>query len=95
MGWTIRAATDDDIPALVRADWAAFSGQPDETQIADSRAFLEVDRTWAAVDGDRIVGAGGAISLELTVPGPVTVPTAGVTTSASCPPTAGRASSPP
>jgi predicted acetyltransferase len=79
MGWTIRAATDDDIPALVRADWAAFSGQPDETQIADSRAFLEVDRTWAAVDGDRIVGAGGAISLELTVPGPVTVPTAGVT----------------
>jgi predicted acetyltransferase len=79
MGWTIRAATDDDIPALVRADWAAFSGQPDDTQIADSRAFLEVDRTWAAADGDRIVGAGGAISLELTVPGPVTVPTAGVT----------------
>jgi predicted acetyltransferase len=79
MGWTIRPATDDEIPALVRADWAAFSGQPDDTQIADSRAFLEVDRTFVAVDGDRIVGAGGGLSLELTVPGPATVPTAGVT----------------
>jgi predicted acetyltransferase len=79
MGWTIRPATDDDVPALVRADWAAFSGQPDDTQIADARSFLEVHRTFVAVDGDRIVGAGGSVSLELTVPGPATVPTAGVT----------------
>ena len=79
MGWTIRPATDDDVPALVRADWAAFSGQPDEAQIADASAFLEIDRAFVAVDGDRVVGSAGGLSLELTVPGPATIPTAGVT----------------
>jgi len=79
MGWTIRAAEDDDIPALVRADWAAFGGQPSETHIEAARDFLEVERALVAEDGDRVVGAGAALGLELTVPGPVTVPTAGVT----------------
>ena len=79
MGWTIRPATADDVPALLRADWAAFGGQPTDTQIEGNRAFMEVDRTFVAVDGERIVAAGGAISLELTVPGPATVRTAGIT----------------
>jgi predicted acetyltransferase len=79
MGWTIRPATDEDVPALLRADWAAFGGQPTETQIEGNRAFMEVERTFVATDGDRIVAAGGAISMELTVPGPATVPTAGIT----------------
>jgi predicted acetyltransferase len=79
MGWTIRPATADDVPALLRADWAAFGGWPTDTQIEGNRAFMEVDRTLVGVEGDRIVAAGGAISLELTVPGPATVPTAGLT----------------
>lgn len=79
MGWTIRPATDDDVPALLRADWAAFGGRPTEAQIEGNRAFMEVDRMFMACEGERVVGAGGAISLQLTVPGPATVPTAGVT----------------
>lgn len=79
MGWAIRAGTADDIPALVRAVWAAFGNQPNDGQVEGVRAFLEVDRALVAVDGDRVVGSGAAISLELTVPGPAAVPAAGVT----------------
>lgn len=79
MGWTIRPAAEDDVPALLRADWAAFGGRPTDAQIEMNRPFLEVDRAWVAEDGARIVGAAAALSLELTVPGPATVPAAGVT----------------
>ena len=79
MGWTIRPATEADIPDLVRADWAAFGGQPTDAHIEAARAYLEVDRAWLAEDGDRVVAATAALTMELTVPGPATVPTAGVT----------------
>jgi predicted acetyltransferase len=79
MGWSVRAAEPDDLPALVRADWAAFGNRPTDAQIEGARNYLELDRTFVAVDGDRVVGSAGALSLELTVPGPATVPTAGVT----------------
>lgn len=79
MAWTIRAATADDIPALVRADWAAFGNRPAAEHIEGARDFLEVDRAFVALDGDRVVGSAGALSLELTVPGPATLPAAGVT----------------
>ncbi|HJV09323.1 MAG TPA: GNAT family N-acetyltransferase [Acidimicrobiales bacterium] len=79
MGWTIRVATEADVPALLRADWAAFGGRPTDAQIDTYRAFLEAERCFLAEDGDRVVGSAGNLSLELTVPGPVTVPTAGVT----------------
>ncbi|MDQ4090085.1 MAG: GNAT family N-acetyltransferase, partial [Actinomycetota bacterium] len=68
MGWTIRTADEADVPALVRADWAAFGGQPSEAHIEASRDFLEVGRALVAEDGDRVVGAGAAVGLELTVP---------------------------
>lgn len=79
MGWTIRPAAEDDIPALIRADWAAFGGRPTDAQIELHRPYIEVDRAWVAEDGARIVGTAAALSMELTVPGPATVPTAGVT----------------
>jgi predicted acetyltransferase len=79
MGWTVRPSTDADLPALVRAVQAAFSLRATDVQVEESRAFLELDRTLLAVDGDRIVGTAGALSLELTVPGPVGVPAAGLT----------------
>ncbi|MGI8983742.1 MAG: GNAT family N-acetyltransferase [Acidimicrobiales bacterium] len=79
MGWTIRPAAENDVAALVTADWAAFGGRPKDTDIEHYRAFIEVDRALVAEDGDRVVGTAGALSLELTVPRPVTVPTAGVT----------------
>ena len=79
MGWAIRESTADDVPTLVRALWSAFGNQLTDAQLQGAREFLEVDRTFVATDEDRVVGSGGAITLELTVPGPATVPTAGVT----------------
>jgi len=79
MGWAIRASTADDLPAQVKAVWAAFGNQPDDTDLEGARSFLELDRALVAVDGDQVVGSGAAISLELTVPGTATVPAAGIT----------------
>lgn len=79
MGWTIRTATEEDIPGVVRAVSAAFGGHASESQIELNRGFLEVDRSFVALDGEAVVGNAAAVSLELTVPGPATVPTAGVT----------------
>ena len=79
MAWTVRRSTADDIPDLVRADWAAFGHHPSDVHIEEARAFLELDRALVAVDAGRVVGTAGAISLELTVPGPATVAAAGVT----------------
>ncbi|HEX2119338.1 MAG TPA: GNAT family N-acetyltransferase [Acidimicrobiales bacterium] len=79
MAWTMRPAAAEDVPELVTADQAAFGGRPSDVQIEESRAFLELDRTYVAVEGERIVGTAGALSMELTVPGPATVPVAGIT----------------
>ena len=79
MGWTVRRSTAEDIPALLRADWAAFGDRPSDEHVESARAFLEVDRTFVAVEGERVVGTAGALTLELTVPGPATVPAAGIT----------------
>ena len=79
MAWEIRPAAPDELPDLVRADWAAFGNRPTATQIDHAREFVELDRMGVAADGDRIVGTTGALSLELTVPGPAVVPTAGIT----------------
>ena len=79
MGWAVRPCTEADIPALVRAVSTAFGNRATDTQIEEARAFLELDRAFVAVDGDRIVGCAGALSLELTAPGPVTLRSAGIT----------------
>ncbi len=79
MPWEIRRVTASQIPELVRADWAAFGNRPTEAQIEEAAKFLEPDRAFVAVDQDRVVGTAGTIGLELTVPGPATVSTAGVT----------------
>lgn len=79
MGWVIRPCGEADLPAAVRAVQGAFSARPSDAVIDEARAFLEPDRTLVAVDGDRIVGTAGALSLHLTVPGPAVVPAAGIT----------------
>lgn len=79
MAWEVRPAASEDVPALVTADWAAFGNRPTDEQIDQARAFFELDRVLIAVEDGRVVGTTAALSLELTVPGPAIVPTAGVT----------------
>jgi predicted acetyltransferase len=79
VSWAIRAGTADDVPALLRAVWAAFGNQPDDALIETTTGFVEADRTVVVEDAGRVVGGGANVSIELTVPGPATVPAAGVT----------------
>ena len=76
----VRPVTDDEFEEFVGVDQAAFGGgPPDPDGLAQHRKAAELDRTRAVFEGGRMVGASGAFSLELTLPGRTTVPVAAVT----------------
>lgn len=79
MDLEIRPIREDELEQFVRADYAGFGVTATDENVGDARGYLELDRTWAAFDGDAIVGTAAVFSFELTVPGPATVPAAGVT----------------
>ena len=54
-------------------------------ELADHDRWFEYDRSMAAFDGDRIVGTGGAFSMDLTLPGLTTIPIGGLTAIAVLP----------
>src|SRR5918999_333412 len=54
-------------------------------ELADHDRWFEYDRSIAAFDGDRIVGTGGAYSMDLTLPGLTTIPIGGLTAIAVLP----------
>jgi predicted acetyltransferase len=79
MDLTIRPVTEDELRDF--AGWVsrAFHGDLKDEDFEDWKIWFEIDRSLAALDGDRIVGTAGAVSYELTVPGG-SLPAAGVTT---------------
>ena len=91
MSIELRAVTEEEFPAYGRAIATAFGGLPDEQLVADWRATMELDRTIAAFDGGDVVGTAGAYSFEVTLPGGVCEPAAGVTVVGCGRPTAVRA----
>jgi predicted acetyltransferase len=84
---------DIEIRPVTAEQWAefgqvigvAFGESASDEEIADHQRGFELDRSMAAFDGDRIVGTGGADSLELTLPGLTTVPVGGLTAIAVLP----------
>lgn len=46
-----------------------FGGDDHEDNVKTDRTVAEYDRNWAALDGDQFVGAAGAFSRTMTVPG--------------------------
>lgn len=74
----IRPIDAEEWPRFCRAMAIAHGSQDDDGEQADLAPHIEYDRTLAAVDGGQIVGTAGAFSLELTLPGPATVPAAGL-----------------
>ena len=60
----------------VRASFGDRISPEDSIYMRDHRA--EIDRLLACMDGDEIVGTGGADSFEMTLPGGQTAPVAGV-----------------
>jgi predicted acetyltransferase len=75
----IRTIEQDEREAWVRAAETAFSVIPKDDEVQADLPVIETDRSFAAFDGDRIVGTSAAITFRMVVPGGARVPTAGVT----------------
>jgi predicted acetyltransferase len=79
MDLEIRTITDDERVEWLRAADTAFSSTAKEDEIEAFLPVIEVDRSFAAVDGSRIVGTAASITFRMMVPGGARIPTAGVT----------------
>ena len=79
MSWEMRPVTSDELPAFIRVDGAAYSSPQTDEGIEAARGSFEFDRSLAAVEDGRFIGAAGAMSFDLTLPGYTTIPAAGVT----------------
>jgi predicted acetyltransferase len=78
--YPIRPVSADEFDGFHAVDMHAFHGSPltgEDRELTLAR--LEFDRTLAAFDGEAPAGIAGAYSFQLTVPGAVTLPAAGVT----------------
>lgn len=75
----LRTLTDEEMPALRRLDDWAFGVTSDEQRWDVSAATLERHRQMGAFVDGQLAGHVAAFTLELTVPGPVVAPCAGVT----------------
>ena len=78
MTYEMRPISMEEWPALVCAAETAFGGTVTNQDIERYGATFEPERSLAVFDGERIVATAGALSLELTLPGSVRVPVAGV-----------------
>jgi predicted acetyltransferase len=78
--YPIRPVSQDEFDAFHRVDMHAFHGSP-VTEDDKQKIFsvMEFDRSLAAFDGPTPVGTAGAYTFALSVPGPGTLPAAGVT----------------
>jgi predicted acetyltransferase len=79
MDLEIRSITYEERPEWVRAAETAFSSVAKEDEVEASLPVIEPDRSFAAIDGGRIVGTSAAVTFRMMVPGGARIPTAGVT----------------
>ena len=75
----IRTITEDERLDWLRAADTAFSNVSKDDELEAFLPVVEVDRSFAAVDGSRIVGTSASITFRMMVPGGARIPTAGVT----------------
>jgi predicted acetyltransferase len=78
MTYEMRPITDDEVPEFLRTDSAGFFDTITEAAIERERPLLDLGTTLAAFHEGRIVGTSGAYSFEVTVPGSVRIPAAGL-----------------
>lgn len=79
MDFSIRQATPEDYAEIARVDGASFGYTYSDTELADVRTILDLERFWVATDGDRIVGITGSYPLPLTLVGGAAPVVPGVT----------------
>ncbi len=76
---TIRVLAADEVDEFVRIVVEAFLEDPHPEEIEDFRDLIESDRFHVLVDGGRLVGGGGVLTRDMTLPGVGPVPVAAVT----------------
>jgi predicted acetyltransferase len=81
----IRALREGEIDAMLRADAAGFGEAVTDDELAVERTVVEPERALVAVDAGTIVASTAAATFQLTVPGGVAVPCAGITSVATLP----------
>src|SRR3954466_13967658 len=75
-----RAIVPDEVDDFFASLSVAFSDpRPDAEEVETDKKVAELDRTFAGVHGDRIVGCAGAYSPQMGTPGGRRVPAAGIT----------------
>ncbi|HET7236205.1 MAG TPA: GNAT family N-acetyltransferase [Actinomycetota bacterium] len=65
----IRAIGEDEFEAYANAVETAFGSFVDAADLERERSIAELDRSFAAFDGDRIVGTAATLTMPMTVPG--------------------------
>ena len=75
----IRPVTDNEWPGFVRTTLTAFGNVASDDDVSIDRRAWDLERSVAAVADGGVVGTAGAYTFDLTVPGLVTTPAAGVT----------------
>jgi predicted acetyltransferase len=75
----IRPMTLEDSDQFTTVLSVAFGETFSDEQVADHDRWFEYERSIGAFDGDRLVGTGGAYSMDLTLPGLTTIPIGGLT----------------
>jgi predicted acetyltransferase len=81
----IRPMTPADGDQFTNVIATAFGETFTEEEVADHDRWFEYERSIGAFDGDRLVGTGGAYSMDLTLPGLTTIPIGGLTAIAVLP----------
>ncbi|MDQ3407789.1 MAG: GNAT family N-acetyltransferase, partial [Chloroflexota bacterium] len=69
MSIRIRSLADGELRVWSQAVYTAFGGESRDDDFASFERIAEPDGILAAVDGEVIVGGGGAFTYRLTVPG--------------------------
>jgi predicted acetyltransferase len=69
MDVTIRPIDEREFPAYLRANEASFSSVPSDEDLERERSLNEPERSFAAFDGEEIVGTAGVFTMPMTVPG--------------------------
>lgn len=80
MGITYRVPDVEDFEPFMLPVWRSFAmPAPSAEEVADHRVLWEPERSLGALDGGEWVGATGAFTMDLTLPGGAVVAAAGVT----------------
>lgn len=79
MSIEVRRPTDDEWPAVCRADGRAFGFGYSDDDIERKRPIHDMSRFRIALDDGRIVAVAGSYEMEVTLPGGALVPMGGVT----------------